>query len=186
MTTPAGTGRKIQMRPAPRQRRRRRNPQTGRIVMAGMFELFVDADANFRFRLTAPDGTVMAVSKAFDDKPAAVAGISAVREYAGMGLITDLLPGFYAVKPCGRGASAFGSPDRSRPARPGRRRRRPGQVSPPRGPPCEMGRCSLTGLLQICPAQGHAQAEAGQVRVLGPTSKRYPRLLLRRPWLSGS
>lgn len=53
--------------------------------MAGTFELFVDADANSRFRLTAPDGTVMAVSKAFDDKPAAVAGISAVREYAGMG-----------------------------------------------------------------------------------------------------
>ncbi|MBT2555266.1 DUF1508 domain-containing protein [Arthrobacter sp. ISL-5] len=60
--------------------------------MAGMFELFVDADAAFRFRLTAPDGTVMAVSKAFDDKPAAVAGIAAVREYAGMGLITDLCP----------------------------------------------------------------------------------------------
>lgn len=60
--------------------------------MAGMFELFVDAHSTFRFRLKAPDGTVIAVSKAFDDKPAAVAGISAVREYAGMGLITDLCP----------------------------------------------------------------------------------------------
>lgn len=60
--------------------------------MASMFELFVDADSHFRFRLTAPDGTVMAVSKAFGDKPAAVAGITAVREYAGMGLITDLCP----------------------------------------------------------------------------------------------
>lgn len=60
--------------------------------MAGMFELFVDAKSYFRFRLTAPDGTVMAVSKAFDDKAAAVAGIAAVREYAGMGLITDLCP----------------------------------------------------------------------------------------------
>ena len=69
-----------------------RIPQTGRIVMAGMFELFVDAESCFRFRLTAPDGTVMAVSKAFDDKSAAVAGIAAVREYAGMGLITDLSP----------------------------------------------------------------------------------------------
>lgn len=67
-----------------------RDPQNGRTVMAGMFELFVDADAHFRFRLTAPDGTVMAVSRAFGDKPAAVAGITAVREYAGMGLITDL------------------------------------------------------------------------------------------------
>ena len=60
--------------------------------MAGMFELFIDAESYFRFRLTAPDGTVMAISKAFDDKAAAVAGIAAVRECAGMGLVTDLCP----------------------------------------------------------------------------------------------
>jgi uncharacterized protein len=60
--------------------------------MAAMFELFVDAQSYFRFRLKAPDGTVMAVSKAFDDKPAAVTGIAAVRECAGMGLIADLCP----------------------------------------------------------------------------------------------
>ncbi|GAP54862.1 UPF0339 protein TDE_0826, partial [Arthrobacter sp. Hiyo6] len=60
--------------------------------MAGNFELFVDADSCFRFRLTAPDGAVMAVSTAFSDKAAAVAGIAAVREYAGMGLIIDLCP----------------------------------------------------------------------------------------------
>lgn len=60
--------------------------------MAGTFELFVDADACFRFRLRSPDGAVLAVSKGFADKPAAVAGISAVREYAGMGLISDLCP----------------------------------------------------------------------------------------------
>ncbi|MCU1519109.1 MAG: hypothetical protein JWQ75_3830 [Pseudarthrobacter sp.] len=58
--------------------------------MAGMFELFIDAECFFRFRVTAPDGTVMVVSKAFESKPAAVAGIAAVREYAGMGHITDL------------------------------------------------------------------------------------------------
>ena len=57
--------------------------------MAGMFELFVDAESTFRFRLTAPDGTIMAVSKPFATKTEAVAGIAAVREYAGMGLITD-------------------------------------------------------------------------------------------------
>ncbi|WP_308215152.1 YegP family protein [Pseudarthrobacter sulfonivorans] len=54
-----------------------------------MFVLFVDAESAFRFRLTAPDGTVMAVSKIFGTKADAVAGIAAVREYAGMGLITD-------------------------------------------------------------------------------------------------
>jgi uncharacterized protein YegP (UPF0339 family) len=57
--------------------------------MAGMFELFIDAESAFRFRLTAPDGTIMAVSKPFATKTDAVAGIAAVREYAGMGLITD-------------------------------------------------------------------------------------------------
>ena len=60
--------------------------------MAGMFEVFVDADSHFRFQLKAADGTVMAVSAAYDDKSAAVAGIAAVRECAGMGLITDLCP----------------------------------------------------------------------------------------------
>lgn len=60
--------------------------------MTGMFELFIDEDTSFRFRLKAPDGTVVAISRSFPDKPAAVCGISDVREYAGMGLITDLCP----------------------------------------------------------------------------------------------
>ena len=58
--------------------------------MTGMFELFTGSDAAYRFRLTAPDGTVMALSKPFPDKPSAVAGIAAVREYAGMGLVTEI------------------------------------------------------------------------------------------------
>jgi uncharacterized protein YegP (UPF0339 family) len=58
--------------------------------MAGRFEVFMDGESNFRFRLTAPDGTVVAESAAFADKSAAVAGIAAVRECAGMGLVTDL------------------------------------------------------------------------------------------------
>jgi uncharacterized protein YegP (UPF0339 family) len=60
--------------------------------MAGTFEVFVDAESHFRFRLKAQDGTEMAVSGAFDSKTAAVAGIAAVRDCAGMGLITDLCP----------------------------------------------------------------------------------------------
>src|SRR5687768_13354178 len=58
--------------------------------MAGMFELFLDDDARFRFQLTAPDGTVMAVSRAFSNKEEAVEGITAVREYAGMGHVRDI------------------------------------------------------------------------------------------------
>jgi uncharacterized protein YegP (UPF0339 family) len=60
--------------------------------MAGTFEVFMDRESNFRFRLTTSDGTVVAESAAFADKPAAVAGIAAVRECAGMGLVTDLCP----------------------------------------------------------------------------------------------
>ncbi|WP_196820243.1 YegP family protein [Arthrobacter sp. CAN_A6] len=58
--------------------------------MAAVIELFHDRDNAFRFRLKTPDGTVIAVSKPFPDKAAAVAGIRAVRECAGTGLITDL------------------------------------------------------------------------------------------------
>ena len=58
--------------------------------MTGMFELFTDSDASYQFRLTAPDGTVMALSRHFPDLPSAVAGIAAVREYAGMGLVTEI------------------------------------------------------------------------------------------------
>ena len=78
--------------------------------MAGKFELFVDAESKFRFRLKAPDGTVMAVSAEFEDKSAAVAGIAAVRECAGMGLISDLSS---EASPHGRGnesASTGGAP----------------------------------------------------------------------------
>lgn len=42
--------------------------------MAGMFEVFLDGESNFRFRLKAPDGSVVAESAAFSDKSAVVAG----------------------------------------------------------------------------------------------------------------
>ncbi|MFY9635865.1 MAG: DUF1508 domain-containing protein [Cellulosimicrobium cellulans] len=58
--------------------------------MAGMFELFNDEESNFRFRITGRDGAVMATSRAFLDKGSAVAGIQDMREYAGMGHVTDL------------------------------------------------------------------------------------------------
>jgi uncharacterized protein YegP (UPF0339 family) len=60
--------------------------------MAGKFEVFIDAEAHFRFRLMGPDGTELAVSAAFEDKSAVAACIAAVRESAGMGLVTDLCP----------------------------------------------------------------------------------------------
>jgi uncharacterized protein len=57
--------------------------------MAGQFEIFTDAESNVRFRLLGADGTVLAVSKAFEDKRAAADGIMAVRECAGTGLIRE-------------------------------------------------------------------------------------------------
>jgi uncharacterized protein YegP (UPF0339 family) len=62
------------------------------LVMAGKFEVFVDAEAQYRFRLITPGGGELAVSGAYPDKSAAVAAIEAVRECAGMGLISDLCP----------------------------------------------------------------------------------------------
>jgi uncharacterized protein YegP (UPF0339 family) len=58
--------------------------------MAGQFEIFTDADSNVRFRLLAADGTVLAISTAFDNKRQAANGIMAVRECAGTGLIREV------------------------------------------------------------------------------------------------
>lgn len=66
--------------------------------MAGTFEAFVDPDSFFRFRLLAPDGAVMAVSGPYRDKAALAAGITAVRECAGTGLVTDLCPAGAATR----------------------------------------------------------------------------------------
>ncbi|MDT0170731.1 YegP family protein [Pseudarthrobacter sp. BRE9] len=67
--------------------------------MAGKFEAFIDADSFFRFRLLAPDGAVVAVSGPYQDKQALAAGIAAVRECAGTGLVTDLCPAGAAARP---------------------------------------------------------------------------------------
>ena len=66
--------------------------------MNGTIELIADEEMYFRFILKAPDGTALAVSKTFPDKRAAVAGISAMRECAGMGLVNDLCPKVHAPR----------------------------------------------------------------------------------------
>lgn len=74
--------------------------------MAGKFEAFIDADSFFRFRLLAPDGAVIAVSGPFEDKAAVAAGIAAVRECAGTGLVTDLCPAGTVARPAPAPAAA--------------------------------------------------------------------------------
>ncbi|MFP5368367.1 MAG: YegP family protein [Actinomycetes bacterium] len=74
--------------------------------MAGQFEAFVDSDSYFRFRLLGPDGTEVAVSGPYPDKASLAAGIAAVRECAGTGLVTDLCPAGTVIRQVPEPASA--------------------------------------------------------------------------------
>lgn len=56
--------------------------------MAGIFEI-TEAGEEYFFKLTAADGTVVAVSPMFNTIKGAAAGIDAVRENAATGLIVD-------------------------------------------------------------------------------------------------
>lgn len=57
--------------------------------MAGIFEIAEAGEKAYFFKLTAPDGTVVAVSPLFSSIKGAAAGITAVRENAATGLIVD-------------------------------------------------------------------------------------------------
>ncbi|WP_427129300.1 YegP family protein [Pseudarthrobacter sp. S9] len=57
--------------------------------LAGIFEIAVAGDKGYFFRLTAADGTVVAVSPLFNTIKGAAAGITAVRENAATGLVVD-------------------------------------------------------------------------------------------------
>ncbi|MHC6595143.1 YegP family protein [Arthrobacter sp. C152] len=84
--------------------------------MAGNFEVFLDPESMYRFRLLAPDGTVMAVSGAFEDKRGVAAGIAAVRECAGTGLVTDLSHAGAAARPVAVAVDAAAAPSAELPA----------------------------------------------------------------------
>ncbi|MDQ6752004.1 MAG: YegP family protein [Actinomycetota bacterium] len=58
--------------------------------MSGNFEVFSEGNGGeFSFRLTADDGTVIAVSPKFAHLKGVIAGINAVRENAATGFIVD-------------------------------------------------------------------------------------------------
>ena len=65
--------------------------------MAGTFEIIREEEEGFLLRLTAGDGTVVAVSPRFKTIEAVVEGIAAVRENAAMGLIVNAGPGVKAL-----------------------------------------------------------------------------------------
>ena len=57
--------------------------------MAGIFEIAKAGEKKYFFKLTASDGTVVAVSPLFNTIKGAAAGINAVRENAATGLVVD-------------------------------------------------------------------------------------------------
>ncbi|HEV7167753.1 MAG TPA: DUF1508 domain-containing protein [Micrococcaceae bacterium] len=57
--------------------------------MTGTFELIVNNQGDFRFRILSGSGDVLAESGPYFDKDGAVKGIDSVRESASMALITD-------------------------------------------------------------------------------------------------
>ena len=91
-------------------RRRQDRADRKETIVAGNFEVFLDPESLYRFRLLAPDGTVMAVSGAFEDKRGVAAGIAAVRECAGTGLVTDLCPPGAVARPAAGGACISAEP----------------------------------------------------------------------------
>ena len=57
--------------------------------MAGKFELYQDAGGQFRFRLKAGNGQVIASSQAYSTKKACMSGIESVRRNASGATIDD-------------------------------------------------------------------------------------------------
>ena len=81
--------------------------------MAGIFEIAEAGGKKYFFKLTASDGTVVAVSPLFNTIKGAAAGINAVRENAATGLVVDKSrarskshPPQAAARPAGVRASA--------------------------------------------------------------------------------
>jgi uncharacterized protein YegP (UPF0339 family) len=57
--------------------------------MAGKFELYQDAGEQFRFRLKAGNGQVIANSQAYSTKKACLSGIESVRRNAAAATLDD-------------------------------------------------------------------------------------------------
>lgn len=78
--------------------------------MAGVFEIAAAGEESYFFKLTAPDGTVVAVSPLFSTIKGAAAGITAVRENAATGLVVDHSSAAKPAKPA-KPASSASLPD---------------------------------------------------------------------------
>ncbi|MFD1213473.1 YegP family protein [Arthrobacter sp. GCM10027362] len=69
----------------------------------GVFELYRDSNAKFRFRILDDDGSLVAVSEAHEDKASAVAAIKATRDSAATSRIVDLCGAPFEEQPAESG-----------------------------------------------------------------------------------
>ena len=58
--------------------------------MAAKFEIFKDSKEEYRFRLKAPNGEIIATSEGYTTKDNCKKGIEAVRKYAPIAEVEDL------------------------------------------------------------------------------------------------
>lgn len=58
--------------------------------MTEKFEIYRDKASEYRFRLVAPNGEIIAVSEGYTTKQSAQRGVEAVKKYAGSAEIEDL------------------------------------------------------------------------------------------------
>jgi uncharacterized protein len=58
--------------------------------MAGKFEIYNDKGGEFRFRLKAGNGEIIAVGEAYESKAAAKNGVESVKKNAGDAAVVDL------------------------------------------------------------------------------------------------
>ena len=59
-------------------------------MVAPQFEIYVDTAGEYRFRLRAPNGEIIAVSESYKSKDSCKNGIESVKENAPKAVIQDL------------------------------------------------------------------------------------------------
>jgi hypothetical protein len=63
--------------------------------MEAKFVIFNDASGQYRFRLVAPNGEIIAASEGYSTRQACLDGIEAVKKYAPVAKIEDKTASFY-------------------------------------------------------------------------------------------
>ena len=78
--------------------------------MAAKFEVFKDKTGQFRFRLKASNGEVIAVGESYPDKKSVLKGIASIVKNAPIAKIEDTTEGEAAKKPASKPAAKAKKP----------------------------------------------------------------------------